>query len=328
MSASKSPSFGVLGPHSAALQLVSEACRYLGLLETTSDAADIILTDERSDVVGGQSAPWLLWKDLTVYRHCHLLAVVYKDWQIVLDVFHRRVIPARLPAVTSAASYEVFSYLRLVLLFLLRRLGWFELHGGACVRSGQGYVFAGPPGSGKTSAVLGLIQAGWDYVSDDALLVRQIPQPEATASICLRAGRTLFSVTSGTLSRFPALQPYAERRWQRTEKWMVNPATLWPQQQVLLTQPTFLFFCQLRDADVTQVHPLTAADALSHLMVNSPWLALDRETAAAHLATYRKLVESCYSFRLLAGRDVWHDPVRLAAYLTPADLVRLHCDHA
>ncbi len=329
MSASRGPSFGVLGQVSPSLQFVIETCHYLGLPETASETADIILTDERPAGGVRQLMPWLVWKGLTVHRQGSLLSITYGDWQVVLDIFRRRIIPIQVPLVADAkASYEVFSYLRLVLLFLLRRLGWFELHGGACVQSGKGYVFTGPPGSGKTSAVLGLIEAGWEYVSDDALLVRQAPQPGAPAAVRLRAGRLLFSVTSATLDRFPALQPHAERRWQRAGKWVVNPALLWPQRQVLAVQPAFLFFCQLREAEETQVLPLAATDALSHLMVNSPWLALDRETAAAHLATYRKLVESCYSFTLQAGRDVWHEPSRLAACLTPTDLVRLHSNHA
>ena len=329
MSASQGPSFGVLGQVSPSLQFVIETCRYLGLPGTTPETADIILTDERPAGGVRQLMPWLVWKGLTVHRQGSLLSIAYGDWQVVLDVFRRRIIPIQLPLVADArASYEVFSYLRLVLLFLLRRLGWFELHGGACVQSGKGYVFTGPPGSGKTSTVLGLIEAGWDYVSDDALLVRQVPPPGAAAPVYLRAGRILFSVTGATLDRFPALQLHAERRWQRAGKWVVNPAGLWPQRQVLSVQPAFLFFCQLREAEETRVLPLAATDALSQLMVNSPWLALDRETAAAHLATYRKLAESCYSFTLLAGRDVWHEPSRLAAYLTATDLVRLHCNYA
>jgi len=326
---SRGPSFGISRPIPPSLRYVVEACHYLGLPETAFEAADIILTDERPVETGCQLMPWLVWKDLTVHRQGSLLSITYGDWQVVLDVLRRRVTPVRVPFVADATiPYEFLSYLRLVLLFLLRRLGWFELHGGACVHSGKGYVFTGPPGSGKTSAVLSLIEAGWDYVSDDALLVRQVPQPGATAAICLRAGRIVFSVTSATLDRFPALRPHAERRWQRTEKWVVNPAALWPQQHVLSVQPAFLFFCQLWEAEETRVLPLAATDALSHLMANSPWLALDRETAAAHLATYRKLAESCYSFALLAGRDVWHEPSRLAAYLTATDLVRLHCNHA
>ncbi|MGQ9897114.1 MAG: hypothetical protein ACUVR8_06115 [Acidobacteriota bacterium] len=325
MTTSQAPSFGILGPVSSLLQPIIESCRYLGLPEADSEMADIILTDEQPARASYQMTPWLRWKGLTVHRRDSFLIVAYDDCQVALDVVRRRIMPVRLPlAADGFSSYELLSYLRLVLLFMLRRLGWFELHAGACVNAGQGYVFTGPPGSGKTSAVLGLIEAGWGYTSDDALLVRQTSRLRSSPSISVRAGRVLFSVTSDSLSRFPALQPYAERRWQRFEKWLINPTTLWPQRRVVTAEPTFLFFCQLHDAEETRVLPVAVTDALSRLMENSPWLALDRETSRSHLVTYRKLVESCYSFTLLAGRDVLHEPSRLASYLTATDLIRLH----
>ncbi|MFQ3582018.1 hypothetical protein J8C06_09955 [Chloracidobacterium validum] len=332
---SASLSFGVAGQSARQLSLVIETCRYLGLPEVAPEAADIILTDDRPNFPSHEKAgPWLAWKGLTVHRQNSCLTFTYGAWQVVIDTARRLVTPIALaPSGDALASYDCYAFLRLILLFLLRRLGWFELHGGACVHTGRGYIFVGASGSGKTSAVLGLLEAGWDYVSDDALLVRQVFSNQAAvdgavSALYVRAGRALFSVTTDGLRRFPHLQPHAERRLQHVEKWIVDPAAIWSGRHEPVAQPDFLFFCQLRDAEETQLQPLPMADALARLMVSTPWLALDRDTAEAHLATYRKLIESCYSFTLLMGRDVLHCPSQLATYLDAQELTQLHRTYA
>lgn len=306
-----------------------QVCRYLGLSEVAPEAADVVLTDKPLTPQSGQVQPWLNWKELTVLRRDDCLTFTYGAWRVALDVARRRVTPLALPPdADPSVSYACYSYLRLVLLFLLRRLGWFELHGGACVYDGRGYVFVGSSGGGKTSAVLGLLDAGWRYVADDALLIKRLPANGAEDAVYVRSGRALFSVTTDGLRRFPHLRTHAEPRLQNVEKWVVNPCAVWPDRYEPVMKPAFLFFCRLDDAERTQVRPLPAKDALARLMAGAPWLALDRETAAAHLATYRRLAESCHSFTLLAGRDLLRRPSALADHLAPSHLLRLHRAYA
>ncbi|MCS7078990.1 MAG: hypothetical protein NZ585_02930 [Chloracidobacterium sp.] len=318
-------SFGALERKTDRLGLLIQICHYLGLPEVVPEAADIVLVERRPALPSRLAEPWLEWKGLTVRRRDDWLFFAYGAWQVAIDVARRQVIPLALPEDGDlSVSYACYSYLRLVLLFLLRRIGWFELHGGACVYEGQGYVFLGPSGSGKTSAILGLLDAGWRYVSDDALLTKQIPADGEDAVVYARAARTLFSVTTDGLQRFPYLRQHAEPRLQHAEKWVVNPHAVWPDRYEPMAKPKFLFFCQLHDAEETQVLPLPTTNALACLMNTTPWLALDRETAAAHLATYRRLAESCYSFTLLAGRDLLRCPSALATHLDAARLTQLH----
>lgn len=323
-------SFGVCGSgEKHPLDHLIQVCRYLGFPEVAPEAADVVLTDEPPAVSYGQVQPWLSWQDLTVFRRDDCLTFTYGAWRVVIDVARRRVTPLALPPdADPSTSYACHSYLRLVLLFLLRRLGWFELHGGACVHDGRGYVFVGPSGGGKTSAVLGLLNAGWRYVADDALLIKRLPANGADDAVCVRAGREWFSITTDGLRRFPHLRPYAEPRLQGVAKWLLNPHVVWPDRYEPVMKPAFLFFCRLDDAERTQVRPLPAKDALARLMTGTPWLALDRETAAAHLATYRRLAESCHSFTLLAGRDLLRRPSALADHLDPSRLLRLHHTYA
>jgi len=48
------------------------------------------------------------------------------------------------------------------------------LHAGAVERNGKAYVFTGEGGVGKTSSVLNLVRAGYNYLSDDFLLINNV----------------------------------------------------------------------------------------------------------------------------------------------------------
>ncbi len=325
MVAGTSLSFGVSRRETRQLEPVILACRYLGLAEVAPEAADLVLDESVPPSSLCNAKLWLSWKDLTIYRQGSWLLFIYGSWRVAVDLARRRVTPLALPTEDDlSGSYTCCSYIRLVLLFLLRRLGWFELHGGACVTEEQAYVFIGASGSGKTSAVIGLLEAGWRYVSDDALLVKQIAVGFEETALYARAARELFSITTDSLRQFPHLQPYVEPRLQNATKRVVNPRAVWPGRFELVAKPAFLFFCQLHNAEQTQVSPLSSVDALSCLITNTPWLALDCETAETHLATYRQLVKSCYRFTLRMGRDLLRHPSALADRLDAASLIRLH----
>ena len=59
------------------------------------------------------------------------------------------------------------------LLKLLRPLGVYSLHAaGLAAKDVEGVLLVGPSGSGKSTLAIGLIRAGWSYLSDDAVLLR------------------------------------------------------------------------------------------------------------------------------------------------------------
>jgi hypothetical protein len=65
-----------------------------------------------------------------------------------------------------------------------RDRGIVPLHAAVAVREGSALLLAGPPGAGKSTLVLALIERGWSYVSDDLApicvdsgLVRSLPKP-------------------------------------------------------------------------------------------------------------------------------------------------------
>ena len=54
---------------------------------------------------------------------------------------------------------------------LLFRKGWMVIHAGAVHRNGKAYLIAGRGGSHKTDCVIELMRRGYDYVSDDMVIL-------------------------------------------------------------------------------------------------------------------------------------------------------------
>jgi hypothetical protein len=58
--------------------------------------------------------------------------------------------------------------------FLMRWPDKTWLHAGAVEKNGKAYVFTGEGGVGKTSLVLNLVRAGYNYLSDDFLIINNV----------------------------------------------------------------------------------------------------------------------------------------------------------
>ncbi len=57
---------------------------------------------------------------------------------------------------------------------LLRRRGYFLLHAAGVSKHGKGLIFVGQSHSGKTTTALNLVLSGWELLSNDVILVRQL----------------------------------------------------------------------------------------------------------------------------------------------------------
>lgn len=263
---------------------------------------------------------------MTAHRSGDEVSLAFRDWKVVVNVPARRVFPIAVDfGRDDFAGYECRSFLRIALLFFVRRLGFFEIHGGACVApTGEGMIFLGNSGSGKTSAVLSVIEAGWNFIGDDALLVEVFKAEHEAEQVWVRSARNRFSMTAHALERFPRLNQFAYKAVQRIDKWVFDPVLAWPGRQTTICRPAFLIFSRIADQADSEVRPVRAGDALGRLMASTPWIALDRETAATHINVYRSLAHSCYSFELQAGRDLLENPSRLGNLLKPENLRSLH----
>ncbi len=212
------------------------------------------------------------------------------------------------------ALVNAFSY---ALQAALRRVGVFDVHAAGAVEpvSGAGALIVGAFGSGKTTLTLRLIEAGWRYLSDDMVVLRE-------TATTLEAGglRRLFAVAATSImgsssTRLSAAlgPPVASDPTKRR----LEPEIVFPDSWANSCRPRALFFPRMVDVARSTVEKMTPGAAMLQLMRHCPWATYDTYTAPDYLRVLARLANQCRAYDLLAGRDLLLDPKRASDLLTP-----------
>lgn len=205
----------------------------------------------------------------------------------------------------DAVARDLYSMLTLSAALLLGALGRTLVHAGAVVEPGGGtWLLVGDARSGKSTTVATLIAEGWDYLSDDQVVIHR-PVPDGPPRV------------DGWLRPF-----HLDERWERGEpggrRRSVSSASLGPGRRLSSAPAAGLIFPTVCPDRPTRLSSITGAGALALLIRQTPWLvALPRERAARVLTLLR---ESCRlpTYRLCLGRDTFRDGSRLLEILEPA----------
>ena len=263
-----------------------------------------------------QGEPIVEWRGLRIGRQAERTFFSYRSWNLELDFPSLTIhCSGPDPDPCDRLNFREFFLLSAVL-YIMHRLGYFELHAAASAYREHGYLFLGSSGSGKTSTMLSLIASGWNYLSDDAIAVSADPEGQIWA----RALRRSFSLKPDHLERDPTLAACATETVPGTGKRRIDPRQIWPERYRSVTRPTFIIACNVADEDVSRVTPISRSESLARLVGSTPWLMFDRATAPAHLEIFRSLAAACCGFELSAGRDLLRDPARIASLLAPEAL--------
>jgi len=179
------------------------------------------------------------------------------------------------------------------------------LHAAAAEHNGDVVLFPGPQGSGKSTLVAALVQAGFRYVSDeiaaidpDAGVVDPYPKP--------------ISLRPGSWRLLPELEPPPEPALAPSyPQWLIAPAAIrFDAVAAAGGRPRVLMF-PTHASGPTRVEPISRSEALvSFIDQVSNFDALGR--GALHLAA--DVVRSCRCYRLHVG-DVREASTVVRAYL-------------
>jgi len=279
----------------------------------------IVVNPAGAAAVRTSGEPIVQWRDLTVRQHGDRAFFTYRSWDLELDLatLNLHCWGPDPDSLDSLAFREFF--LLSPILFMLRRLGYFELHAAACAYGESGYLLLGSSGSGKTAAILALIASGWSYLSDDAMLVCAVPGNKIAA----RPLRRSFSLKTDLLEHYPMLALHATEPVHGTGKRRLDPRRVWPDKFLPVMQPRFMISCNISNEERSRIVPISPAESLARLVGSTPWMMFDQLTATAHLEIFRSLAASCCSFELNAGRDLFCNGKRFAAHLDPDRLMEL-----
>jgi len=186
----------------------------------------------------------------------------------------------------------------------LRRAGAFELHCAAVIdpKTSRSALIVGPSGSGKSTLALQLAANGWNFSSDDLVLLTASGEKIKAFGL-----RKHFALTSETIAKsgVPGL-PFAleGRTIGADNKLPLLPENIFPSQYLHSCVPEILIFAHRRDAYESQLAPMTQAEAMKRLLEISQASCLDQPMATGLLAILGRLARQCRAFDLLSGTDL------------------------
>jgi hypothetical protein len=226
--------------------------------------------------------------------------------RISLETRHAQIaIPnaAREPAAAAHEAADLYSMLTLSAAFLIGRLGNSLVHSAGVVDpKGRAWLLAGDTHAGKTTTCVSLVDAGWSYLADDQVVLRDDGDGRIIAEGWPRHAHLDEGWSSATVTGMRATLDLRTRwgaRWMRRAP---LGGVLFP--RVVADMPT-------------AVDPVHAATAFASIVRQSPWLMADKGAAPAVLDVLRRTANRP-AFALTLGGDSYARGDLLAARLAPA----------
>jgi hypothetical protein len=233
------------------------------------------------------------------FEHARVLVHPGRSHQI--DLLVRRELDVR--------RFEDLQVLNYAISTALRRCDVYEMHSGAVVepQTGRGVLFAGASGSGKSTLTLQLVANGWQYLTDDVLLLKSVGGMMKAYPV-----RRAFAVTRSTVDAggSRAREAFANADWSHGSKKSFMPHDLFPGAFSPNCEPHSIFFPTITEEEQSIVRPLTRSETMIQLIKLCPWSCYDPVTSAGHLHALGSLAKQCAGFVLRAGKDLFSDPAR------------------
>ncbi len=245
---------------------------------------------------------------LTVYGAEHTTSPVYllhfQDGAFVqVNLAQQTIHGVVLPAALEYGRFQDITFTALAP--LLRRHGYYLIHGFAASQNGRSLLLVGPSGSGKTTAGLALVLAGWELLANDMVLLQKrgtqveaLPMPDR------------ITVRPTSLQLLPQLQTLGQNL-PAGSKWVLPGA----KPHTPAAAVSAVFFPQVTEQAKTAVQPLNRALALARLMEESidQW---DAPSLPTHLELLQTLSQQTTPYNLYLGHNVSHLAATLKTWLT------------
>jgi hypothetical protein len=193
-------------------------------------------------------------------------------------------------------------------LLLLSGRGLYGLHAAGVSWNDHGFLLAGSSGSGKTTLTCALARSGWQYLSDDAVLLRR----GRSGVEALAFGRP-FHCASALFHYFPELA--CEAQPPAYGKRLVDVSPVYAGQVRPGFRPRSILFPEITSAPTSRLIPLDRTATLLRLLAEGAGLLQKRDYMVAQMEILGDLARSARGFRLLHGADVHTSPSRVSALL-------------
>ena len=166
-------------------------------------------------------------------------------------------------------------------------------HAGGVARGGAACVLPADPESGKTTLTTGLVRAGYDYLTDEAVAFH-------TETGAVEAYPKPLAIDFGSQHLFPELDPPLPPRSKRPEagQWQVPPGSIRPDVVAGPCRARWVVFPKYEEGATTRLEPVPRAEALVELAKNTFRF---REHPRRALDTLSLVVRDVDCYRLRVG---------------------------
>lgn len=114
----------------------------------------------------------------------------------------------------------------------MRNVNTYLVHCGAAAINGRAVILIGPPGSGKSTHVLRMLQKGADFLADDILLIH-----ERDGELLLMPFREVANLGEGSVKRFPDMAFLTDAPQRGDGKYQVSIGNYFTKQAISLASP-------------------------------------------------------------------------------------------
>lgn len=213
---------------------------------------------------------------------------------------------------------DSFSHQRILgvgLVRLLRSVRYYALHAAGLLTSeGKGVLISGISGCGKSTLTIGMIRHGWQYLSDDAVLLRL--RKEGVKALVFRQPFSIDSTVAPAYADLPLGMEHPHS--SGNQKRRLNMQKAFPTQHVPECFPQILLFPKIVSRPISRMNTMTRSHAIGQLLGQSNTEVFDRSTMEDHLHVLTQLVKQCEIYELEAGHDLYHQPAILEDLLAKA----------
>jgi hypothetical protein len=204
-------------------------------------------------------------------------------------------------AVLSSSTTNVlaaYPFFTIPLIELMKRHRRFPLHAGCVAREGSGLLLAGMSGSGKSTLTAALVATGWDYLSDDMVLIVR----EAAASRAFGLSDEI-DCSDDTAGMVPELRHLVGRpTLAGRDKHSVDVEEAFGVLPVPSCRPRALVLPAISGERRSVLKRVSASYALRELAPNV--LLTQRAATQAHLDTLAELARDVPCYSLATGTDL------------------------
>lgn len=209
------------------------------------------------------------------------------------------------PAAVAELEHAERGFLLVMLLFVLRRLGWYHVHGAALVDpGGRGWMLVGNSKTGKSTTTALLASRGWGVGTDDIAFLRdegtQVGVLGFHSTIALRTGgRDLLGAAGGV-------------DLTRRGKTGYLPEDLGGRWAPIVVPQVILFPVV---GERTTITPMAPRAVLTSLIKWSLWVMFEEVHAQEHLDLLARLAGQARCYEATVGPDLFRNPSLLTELL-------------